>query len=169
MTARSSPNHGNARSSTAPTAGAFWRGHPRCYSIRMTRLIIVFLLALSASFAQTQLEFEVASIRPTAEQNQAQVAAGLHIDGSQVRVTSLSVKDYIAMAYRTRLSQINGPDWLGSQRFDVAAKLPEGGKQSDVPAMLQALLASRFRMKMHREMKEFPVYVLDAAKTGVKL
>ena len=114
-------------------------------------------------------QFEVASVRPTAEQPQAQVAAGVHIDGSQVRVTSLSVKDYISIAYRTRLNQITGPDWLGSQRFDVAAKLPEGAKQANVPEMLQALLAGRFRMKLHREMKEFPVYVLEAAKTGVKL
>lgn len=135
----------------------------------MLRLLFVCLLTLTASFAQTRLEFEVASIRPTAEQGQAQVAAGIHIDGSQVRVTSLSVKDYIAIAYGTRLNQITGPDWLGSQRFDVAAKLPEGAKQADVPVMLQALLAGRFRLKMHREMKEFPVYVLEAAKTGVKL
>jgi uncharacterized protein (TIGR03435 family) len=135
----------------------------------MIRLIIVCLLAISASFAQTPLEFEVASIRPTAEQPQAQVAAGVHIDGSQVRVTSLSIKDYVVMAYRTRINQVVGPDWIGSQRFDIAAKLPEGSKQSDVPAMLQALLANRFRMKMHREMKEFPIYVLEAAKTGFKL
>lgn len=143
--------------------------HRKCYSMRMTRLLLACLLMVTASFAQTQLEFEVASVRPTAEQPQAQVAAGVHIDGSQVRVTSLSVKDYISIAYRTRLNQITGPDWLGSQRFDVAAKLPEGAKQANVPEMLQALLAGRFRMKMHREMKEFPVYVLEAAKTGVKL
>jgi uncharacterized protein (TIGR03435 family) len=84
-------------------------------------------------------------------------------------LTYLSLKDYIVMAYQTRLNQIAGPDWLGTERFDIAAKLPEGTSQADVPSMLQSLLMDRFQMKMHREMKEFPVYVLEVAKTGPKL
>jgi len=136
---------------------------------RRIPIIIACLLIAVNTFAQTRREFEVASVRPAAEQAQAQVAAGLHIDGSQVRITYLSLKDYIVMAYQTRLNQIVGPDWLGTTRFDIAAKLPEGASQSDVSAMLQSLLTDRFQMKMHREMKEFPVYVLDVAKTGPKL
>src|SRR5262249_11878874 len=112
---------------------------------------------------------EVASIKPAADAQQAQVAAGLHIDGSQVRITYLSLKDYIGMAYAVRPNQIVGPDWLGSQRFDIAAKIPEGAQQADVPDMLKVLLSDRFQLKTHREMKEFPVYVLEVAKTGAKL
>ena len=133
------------------------------------RCIVICLLAAVLSFAQTRQQFEVASIRPASEQPQAQVAVGLQIDGSQIRITYFSLKDYIGMAYRARPNQIIGPDWLESQRFDIAAKLPEGAKQADVPEMLQALLGERFQMKMHREMKEFPVYRLDVAKTAVKL
>jgi uncharacterized protein (TIGR03435 family) len=132
-------------------------------------ILCLFLLTTSVSFAQTRKEFEVASIRPVGDQPPNQVTAGLHIDGSQVRITSLSLKDYISIAYRMRLNQISGPEWLGSVRFDLAAKLPDGASQDDVMGMLQVLLAERFQIKMHREMKEFSIYALGVAKTGLKL
>ena len=135
----------------------------------MIRSIIFCLLTAALALGQTRKEFEVASIRPVAEQPPNQVAVGLHIDGAQVRITYLALKDYIALAYRTRLNQISGPEWLGSQRFDIAAKLPDGASQDDVLEMLQSLLADRFQMKMHREMREFPVYALEVAKTGLKI
>lgn len=111
----------------------------------------------------------MASIRPVTEQPPLQVSVAVRIDGSQVRISYLSLKDYISMAYETRLNQIVGPDWLASERFDIAAKLPDGAAQADVLEMLQSLLADRFQMKFHREMKEFPVYALEVAKTGFKL
>ena len=136
--------------------------------MRMIRSIIICILA-AVAFGQARREFEVASVRPVGDVPPAQINVGLHIDGAQVRITYLSLKDYIGLAYRVKLNQIVGPDWLGSQRFDIAAKLPDGAAQSDVPVMLQALLAERFQMKMHREMKEFPVYALEVAKTGLKI
>lgn len=139
------------------------------YSIPMIRTLILCLFAAVVAFGQVRPEFEVASIRPVSEQAPNQVAVGLHIDGSQVRITYLALRDYIAMAYRVRLNQIAGPDWLASQRFDIAAKLHDGAAQAEVPEMLQALLADRFQLKMHRESKELPVYALEVAKTGLKL
>jgi uncharacterized protein (TIGR03435 family) len=135
----------------------------------MIRTVILTLLAAVLAFGQTRKEFEVASIRPMSDQPAGSVTAGVRIDGSQVRITSLSLKDYISAAYRVRLNQITGPDWLGSERFDIAAKLPDGSAQADVPAMLQSLLADRFQLKFHREKKEFPVYALEVAKTGLKV
>ena len=129
---------------------------------------VVALLVCMLTFVQARKEFEVASIRTTPDQTTT-VGAGLHIDGSQIRVVNLSLKDYIAMAYRLRGNQVVGPDWLGSLRFDVAAKLPEGAVQADVPQMLQALLEDRFQMKAHREMKEFPVYALEVTSAGLKV
>jgi uncharacterized protein (TIGR03435 family) len=135
----------------------------------MRRIILLALLVCVTSFAQSRKEFEVASIRPAGDQPPNAVTVGLHVDGSQVRISYLSLKDYIGMAYRLRLNQIAGPDWMASQRFDIAGKLPDGSAQSDVPVMLQNLLTDRFRMKTHREMKEFPVYALEVAKTGLKV
>ena len=135
----------------------------------MIRIMTVILLTATVALGQTRKEFEVASIRAAPEQAPNQATAGVRIDGSQVRITALSLKDYISIAYGMRLNQIIGPDWLGSQRFDIAAKLPDGASQDDVDEMLQSLLADRFQMKMHREMRELPVYLLAVATGGFKL
>ena len=69
-----------------------------------------------------------------------------------------------------------GPPWLNSDKFDIEAKF----SASEVPdfekltldqrqSALQALLADRFKLKIHHESKEFPVYALAVAKGGSKL
>jgi uncharacterized protein (TIGR03435 family) len=135
----------------------------------MTRSIIAMLvLSSSIAFAQSQPEFEVASIRPSAEEAN-QVNVGLRITGSEIRVAHLTIRDYIGMAYRVKPNQIVGPEWMTQQRFDIAAKIPDGVAPARIPEMMQALLASRFQMKTHREMKEFNVYALTVAKGGLRI
>ena len=135
----------------------------------MIRVFVTCLLLQSVSFSQARKEFEVASIKAATDRPINQVVVGVKIDGSQARISYLSLKDYIGTAFRVRANQIIGPDWLPSQRFDIVAKIPEGASQTDVPEMLQTLLVDRFQMKMHREMREFPVYALKVASTGLKL
>jgi uncharacterized protein (TIGR03435 family) len=134
----------------------------------MRRTIIGLLLLSTAAFAQGSPTFEVVSIRPSSEQV-TQVSAGLRIAGSQVRIGSMSLKDYIGMAYSVRPQQIAGPDWLGQQRFDLAATIPAGGSATQLPEMMRAMLADRFKMAMHRETREFPVYELGVARGGAKI
>jgi uncharacterized protein (TIGR03435 family) len=128
-------------------------------------------LGATTLFAQNSSRpaFEVASIRPSAGAPPQGVAVGVRIDGAQLRTAYLTVKDYIGMAYRVKLYQITGPDWMGTDRFDVAATLPDGSLPAQVPEMMQTLLADRFQLSFHREQKEFPVYGLEAAKTGLKM
>jgi uncharacterized protein (TIGR03435 family) len=134
---------------------------------------VILGIGLSAStlFAQNagRPAFEVASIRPSVEAPPQGVTVAARIDGAQLRTSYLTVKDYIGMAYRVKLYQISGPDWIGVDRFDVAATLPEGGLPAQVPDMMQALLADRFQLSLHREQKDFPVYALEVAKTGLKM
>jgi uncharacterized protein (TIGR03435 family) len=129
------------------------------------------VLGGAALFAQnpTRLSFEVASIRPSASVPQQGVAVGARVDGAQFHTSYLTLKDYISMAYRLRLYQISGPDWMGTDRFDVAASLPDGSLPSQVPSMMQTLLEERFQLKLHREKKDFPVYALEIAKGGLKM
>lgn len=130
------------------------------------------VLAAVALFGQAQParpEFEVASIKPSASAGINRVRVGLHIDGSQVSAASLSLDNLIGIAYRVKRYQISGPDWMASERFDIAAKLPTGAAEKEIPEMLQTLLEQRFQMKMHRESKELPVYALVVGKGGAKL
>jgi uncharacterized protein (TIGR03435 family) len=134
--------------------------------------VALCIFGSAAAFGQApapKLEFEVASIRPSAPQaDQNRVAAGLHLDGSQARIAAFTLKDYLSMAYKVRRNQINAPDWAGTDRFDINAKLPAGSKSDDIPEMLQALLADRFQLKLHREKKEMAVYALVLGKTPLK-
>jgi uncharacterized protein (TIGR03435 family) len=114
-------------------------------------------------------EFEVASIKASPPTPPAQLSIGIHVDGAQVRCTYLSLKDYIRIAYRLKDYQVIGPDWIVSERFDIAAKLPEGASRDQVPRMLQELLEDRFQLKTHRDSKELPVYGLVVAKSGLKM
>jgi uncharacterized protein (TIGR03435 family) len=141
--------------------------------MRHLPLVTVFAVGSIAAVGQApaaKLEFEVASIRPSApaaEQNRVDV--GLHLDGLQARISSFTLKDYIAMAYRVKVYQVSGPDWIGTDHFDINAKLPAGAKTEQIPDMMQALLAERFQMKFHHEKKEMPVYALVMGKTPLKL
>jgi uncharacterized protein (TIGR03435 family) len=73
------------------------------------------------------------------------------------------------MAYRVKAYQVQGPDWMAQQRFEIQAKIPEGVSSDKVPEMLQALLADRFKLTVHRGTKELPVYALIVGKNGSKL
>lgn len=132
-------------------------------------LILLAGLALQAQQPQVGLSFEVASIKPSAPQPMGMIRIGISTDGGMARYSGVSLRDLIRSAYRVKDFQIDGPDWLGSERFDIVAKLPEGAKQDQIPEMLQSLLAERFKLTLHRDTKEHAVYALIVGKNGAKL
>jgi uncharacterized protein (TIGR03435 family) len=132
---------------------------------------LALALLLPAAWAQNPNapRFEVASIRPSASAIDDWQRIGVHIDGAMVRVAQYSLRDYIALAYRTKAAQISAPAWLAEAKFDIAAKLPDGAPRSQVPEMMQTLLEERFRLVLHHESKEMPVYVLSRGSGALKL
>ena len=136
------------------------------------RCVLLPLLSSIAAFGQSPAarpEFEVASVKKSAPAVAGQVNIGVHIDGAMVRYSTLPMRSYIRMAYRVSDYQVLGPDWLATENFDIAAKLPEGATRAQLPEMIQSLLAERFKLVLHRDKKEFPVYALVVAKNGPKL
>jgi len=127
------------------------------------------LLVGTTVFAQAPARFEVASIRASAPTPDASTAAGVRITGSQVRIVSLSLRDYVSMAYAVPPSQVSGPEWMAVTRFDITGNLPDGSTREQVPDMMRALLEDRFQLKAHREQREFPIYALVVDKGGPKL
>jgi uncharacterized protein (TIGR03435 family) len=61
-----------------------------------------------------------------------------------------------------------GPAWIGSDRFYIEAKPPDGAvpSQQDLQLMMQSLLEDRFQLKAHRETRELPTYDLIVVKQG---
>jgi len=143
---------------------------------------VAILLAAGIAAAQTPasppLAFEVASIKPAGPLDPVAIQSGkmrmgMKVDGAIVDIGSFSLTDLIRTAYEVKDYQISGPEWLGSvmtaQRFNVQATIPEGATEKQVPQMLQALLADRFKLVVHRETKDHSVYALIVAKGGPKL
>jgi uncharacterized protein (TIGR03435 family) len=71
---------------------------------------------------------------------------------------------------------LGAPDWAKSDKFDIAAKVDSSDvaelkklSQDQRGLMLQALLADRFKMVIHTESRERPVFALVIAKNGPKL
>ncbi|MCU1238351.1 MAG: hypothetical protein JWP63_6318 [Candidatus Solibacter sp.] len=138
-------------------------------SMRAALAAVICSAAVFAQPAPTRAEFEVVSIKPSPPPVAGQVNAGVKVDGAQVHARFLALADYIQSAYKVKNYQVVGPSWLGAERFEIDAKLPEGAKREQVPEMLQSLLADRFDLKFHRETKDFPVYALTVSKGGIKM
>src|SRR5450755_783521 len=128
----------------------------------MTRIVIATLF-LGAAFGQT---FDVASVKP-ATGNTADFRV---YPGGRLHVVGLTVNVILLEAYGLEHYQITGgPAWLGTDRFDIEAKAEGDPTKAQMMAMLQALLADRFQLKVHRESKEGNVYALVVGKSGHKL
>jgi len=147
----------------------------------MRKIFISFILLVPA-FASGQtppatLTFEVASVKPSPplNLNPAAIAAGqlphvgMSVRGNRLDIGYMSLADLIVMAYKVKPNQLSGPDWMKAERFDILANMPEGATQEQVPEMMQALLAERFQLKVHRETREDAAYALVVAKGGHKL
>ena len=93
----------------------------------------------------------------------------MSIDAARVDIGSMSLADLLPVAFGVKAYQVSGPDWMKENRFDIVAKMPDGATKDQVPQMLQALLVERFKLVVHRESKEHPIYAMVVGKNGPKL
>ena len=152
---------------------------------RACRFLIAGLagLALSQNAAPSSPAFEVVSITPhpvPAMQVEVRIrmASGLpvlHATGNRFVEKTATVQDLIMDAYGVEDYRISGlADWARPTRgehFDIDARAESGANPTpeQLRLMLQNVLADRFRLKLHREMRPLPVYALVIAKNGPKV
>ncbi|HJZ99505.1 MAG TPA: TIGR03435 family protein [Candidatus Solibacter sp.] len=129
---------------------------------------LILLAGVSVLRAQ---EFEVVSVKPSqANTNRFTMAGGPGTNNpGRIVYTNVMLKRVLLAAYDLAAYQITGPDWLDTQRYDIAATIPGGTTKEQFQVMLRNLLASRFQMASHGESREIPIYALLPAKGGVKV
>jgi uncharacterized protein (TIGR03435 family) len=126
--------------------------------------------------------FDVVSIRQNISQqrrgqmNLAPTPDGFRVEGEQLM--SLLLTAYTPKTGGLFLNNIdNLPDWAKGSRYDIEARISDADRAAwqdskNQPAMLQemlqGMLVDRFKLVVHREMKEKPVYELVIAKGGPK-
>jgi uncharacterized protein (TIGR03435 family) len=129
----------------------------------------VVLLHLPRVSGQAAREFEIASIKPN---RGASNTSGENTSSGKLTVTNDSLKELVKLAYDVKDFQIaGGPRWLDTERYDIVAKTNTPGdiSDADLRPLLQALLADRFKLKVHRETREVTAYSLVIARNGSKL
>jgi len=145
--------------------------------------VLIAILGAAAIQAQTPAprpEFEVASIKPSNPNAQGS-SMGMRTPGT-LSGENVTLKLLIQQAYGVRPFQVIGaPGWADSNGYDFTAKprVEAASMQvtresldksiAEMYVMLQALLDDRFKLKLHRETRELPVFELTLAKGGVNL
>jgi uncharacterized protein (TIGR03435 family) len=130
----------------------------------------VLVIASYGLFAQQEARptFQVASIKLMTEPSSRIITRPL--PGGGLKTEKAPVKLLIIQAYRVQGFQvIGGPSWIDSDGYNIEAKPESPTDEKGTWLMLQALLADRFALKVHRETRELPVYELTAAKNGIKV
>jgi uncharacterized protein (TIGR03435 family) len=110
-------------------------------------------------------EFEVISIR----RNLGSEEGAFRITLGKIEVDKLPVRQLIRKAYGVQDFQISGgPTWVDLNLYDISV-MANDISGDRFPLILQTLLEDRFRLKIHRETKQSPVYELTVAKSGLKM
>lgn len=127
-------------------------------------------LAFLAALASGQ-NFEAASVKPSPTGGGRFTLKGGPgtDDPGRITYSNVPLRIVLLKAYDVKNYQLTGPDWLNTLRFDITAKIPEGATEEQFRNMLRSLLQARFRLTLHRETKEMPIYELLPGKKGVRI
>jgi uncharacterized protein (TIGR03435 family) len=146
---------------------------------RVTRLFAaIAIIGCATAQPAPKPAFEVASVKRNSECTGTKGISRPVPGRIDLRCTTL--RFMIEMAYGlfangpkvnlVRVQIAGGPSWMETEYYDISAK-PEGSVPLDqiYGPMLQSLLEERFQLKVHREDREMPAYILTVAKGGPKL
>jgi len=128
-----------------------------------------FTLYLTLGATLTAQAFDVVSLRPNT------TGAGRSIErtnSGHVMAENITAGSMIRHAFGIRASQIEGaPGWIETDQYDLQATTGTTKDLNDIELRpyWESMLASRFRMKFHRETKEMQIYSLTVAKGGPRL
>ena len=138
-------------------------------------VLAVVVAASPASRAQAPAavparRFEVASIKPS-NPHPASVQASLPVivpAYGRLQAQNMTLRLLIEAAYQKQSFQvIGGPGWLNTTKFDVDARARDlKTSTADLIEMLQELLADLFKLRVHPETRQVPIYALVLARSG---
>src|ERR1019366_2557508 len=133
-------------------------------------LLPLLFLPNGDSFGAAGPTYEVASIKPNSS-NSGMIRFTGPPQSATFTATNATLQILITLPYHVKPFQIEGANgWIGTDRFDISAKPPEGPVTREQSfLMLQTLLEDRFKLAVHRTTKEVSIYALTAAKGGLKI
>jgi uncharacterized protein (TIGR03435 family) len=131
-------------------------------------VLICSVLSVRAALDAQSPTFEVASIRPNVSGSpQGQGLAGPQPGGRFIAI-AVTLRRLVAGAYDD-LQVVGGPAWIDSDRFDINARAEGDRPPSEIVRMVRSLLTDRFKLVLHTDTREMPVYVLTTARRDRRL
>jgi uncharacterized protein (TIGR03435 family) len=136
------------------------------------KLALVCLILPAASLGQITPgqttpapAFEAASIKLSSADPGS---SGIATDIGRIAARNVTLKRCIRGAYNVPEAQVfGGPKWVDDERYNIDAKAAGPAGEHELMAMLQQLLADRFKLVLHRETRPLPGYALVAGKKGL--
>lgn len=129
-------------------------------------VVVVSALAAYGQATSQQPTFDAAPVKASAPG----MPSSFQTNPAALTARNYSLQFLIPYAYHIAVYQLSHtPQWMNSQKYDIAARAPAGSSEGQLRLMLQALLVERFKLAFHHEKKELPVYALVVAKEGFKL
>jgi uncharacterized protein (TIGR03435 family) len=116
--------------------------------------------------------FEVASVKP--HKSVEQTSSSVVLPGGRYTATNATLRMLMRTAYGAHDDQIiGGPNWTSSERFDIVGKAegnpPTTTFRDQARLMLRQLLADRFKLALHHEIRDISIYALVIARRDGKL
>lgn len=126
-------------------------------------------LAALAVAAQVS-SFDVASVKPVNPLAGPHVVS-LIVNHERLNIVAAELRQIVGLAYAIQRVRVQGgPAWSDSDQFDIAAKAASpDATRDEIRAMLQTLLAERFKLVTHRETKQLASYSIVLAKSALEL
>ena len=139
----------------------------RRFVVRMA--VALFTMNACCAVAFSAQEFEVASIKLNQNGSRTDLTTS---PGGRFNATNVTLQMLVQYGFGVKDSEImGGPDWISVERYDIVAKAdsPKQLSENELEPLVRALLADRFKLTVHREIKELPVYSLVLGRKGPKL
>lgn len=130
-------------------------------------MILLGILLVPALFSQPT--FDVASVHATkGGTGEGDWRDDIHTSPGSLIMRNVTLKTAIRWAYSVMDYQVLGPDWTGSDRYEISAKAGGPASEDQLRLMLRSLLAERFKLTIHRQTKEMQAYLMTIGKGGAK-
>lgn len=128
--------------------------------------IILFGILAAGIVASQPPEFDAVSIKPSAPDARG---GGYNLSPGRLNAKNQSLRDLVKFAYNLQAYQLSGGlGWMDTEHYEVVATFPAAATEARRALMMQAVLADRFGLVVHRESKEVSGYALVVGKNGPK-
>jgi uncharacterized protein (TIGR03435 family) len=135
-------------------------------------LATAFLAFVPAAYGQPAPSFDVASVKVSQlarNGGEGSSRESVEISPGSLSMSNVTLRSCVRWAYGVDDFQVAAPNWFASERYDVIAKASGTATKDQLRLMLRGLLAERFKLVLHHETKELPVYALLVGSRGSKL